>query len=122
MGAYQVVVEIYCLIFMTMAESRLAQHLVTMLIGFGLGCAMIYAAGGQPLGVILPASDMAAELAPTRRAFGAFPRSTAVRQRGPAPVYSTNPDAPIKLGINGFGRIGRQVARIAMDREDFVLK
>merc|ERR1719446_738233 len=42
--------------------------------------------------------------------------------RGPAPVRSTNPDAPIKLGINGFGRIGRQVARIAMDREDFVLK
>merc|ERR1719159_230709 len=38
------------------------------------------------------------------------------------PVYSTNPDAPIKLGINGFGRIGRQVARIAMDREDFILK
>merc|ERR1719378_1813280 len=42
--------------------------------------------------------------------------------RGPAPAHSTNPDAPIKLGINGFGRIGRQVARIAMDREDFVLK
>jgi len=37
-------------------------------------------------------------------------------------VRSTNPDAPIKLGINGFGRIGRQVARIAMDRDDFVLK
>merc|ERR1712048_818404 len=46
----------------------------------------------------------------------------AVQERGPAPVRSTNPDAPIKLGINGFGRIGRQVARIAMDREDFVLK
>merc|ERR1719241_44236 len=42
--------------------------------------------------------------------------------RGPAPARSTNPDAPIKLGINGFGRIGRQVARIAMDREGFVLK
>merc|ERR1719191_2472592 len=42
--------------------------------------------------------------------------------RGPAPVYSTNPDAAIKLGINGFGRIGRQVARIAMDRDDFILK
>jgi len=41
---------------------------------------------------------------------------------GEAPQMSTNPDAPIKLGINGFGRIGRQVARIAMDREDFVLK
>jgi len=37
-------------------------------------------------------------------------------------AMSTNPNAPIKLGINGFGRIGRQVARIAMDREDFVLK
>merc|ERR1711990_988189 len=60
-------------------------------------------------------------MAPTR-AFGAFPRPTAMWQRGPAPVKSTNPDAPIKLGINGFGRIGRQVARIAMDREDFVLK
>jgi len=35
---------------------------------------------------------------------------------------STSPDAPIKLGVNGFGRIGRQVVRIAMDREAFVLK
>merc|ERR1719168_182508 len=34
----------------------------------------------------------------------------------------SNADAPIKLGINGFGRIGRQVARIAMKREDFVVK
>merc|ERR1712057_147575 len=41
---------------------------------------------------------------------------------GAAPQMSTNPDAPIKLGINGFGRIGRQVARIAMDRKDFVVK
>jgi len=39
-----------------------------------------------------------------------------------APVMSTNPDAPIKLGVNGFGRIGRQVVRIAMDRDSFVLK
>merc|ERR1719199_1191786 len=35
---------------------------------------------------------------------------------------SLNPDAPIKLGLNGFGRIGRQVVRIAMEREAFVLK
>merc|ERR1719379_683244 len=35
---------------------------------------------------------------------------------------SLNADAPIKLGVNGFGRIGRQVVRIAMDREAFVLK
>merc|ERR1711972_1314346 len=31
-------------------------------------------------------------------------------------------DAPIKLGVNGFGRIGRQVVRIAVDRDSFVLK
>merc|ERR1712232_465399 len=37
-------------------------------------------------------------------------------------MMSTNPDAPIKLGVNGFGRIGRQVVRIAMDRDAFVLK
>merc|ERR1719207_221447 len=42
--------------------------------------------------------------------------------RGSVVAHSTNPDAPIKLGINGFGRIGRQVARIAMEREDFILK
>jgi glyceraldehyde 3-phosphate dehydrogenase len=30
-------------------------------------------------------------------------------------------DAPIKLGVNGFGRIGRQVVRIAMDRDEFIL-
>merc|ERR1719413_266635 len=45
-----------------------------------------------------------------------------MQPRGSIAARSTNPDAPIKLGINGFGRIGRQVARIAMDREDFVLK
>merc|ERR1719248_185244 len=29
---------------------------------------------------------------------------------------------PIKLGVNGFGRIGRQVARIAMEHPEFVIK
>merc|ERR1719191_1273353 len=37
-------------------------------------------------------------------------------------MMSTNPDAPIKIGVNGFGRIGRQVVRIAMERDSFVLK
>ena len=37
-------------------------------------------------------------------------------------MMSANADAPIKLGVNGFGRIGRQVVRIAMDRESFILK
>ena len=40
----------------------------------------------------------------------------------PAIRMSSNPDAPIKLGVNGFGRIGRQVVRIAMDRDSFILK
>ena len=39
-----------------------------------------------------------------------------------SPIMGTNPDAAIKLGVNGFGRIGRQVVRIAMDRESMVLK
>merc|ERR1712167_455465 len=33
-----------------------------------------------------------------------------------------NPDAPVKLGVNGFGRIGRQVVRIAMAHPEFVVK
>jgi len=48
------------------------------------------------------------------------PVSSSSRQA--AVHMSTNPDAPIKLGVNGFGRIGRQVVRIAMDKDDFVLK
>jgi ribulose-bisphosphate carboxylase small chain len=42
-------------------SAGLVRHLATMLLGFGLGCAVIYAAGGQPLAVILPAEDMAAQ-------------------------------------------------------------
>merc|ERR1719214_79710 len=42
--------------------------------------------------------------------------------RAATPYMSSNPDAPVKLGINGFGRIGRQVARIAMDHPEFVIK
>jgi glyceraldehyde 3-phosphate dehydrogenase len=50
-------------------------------------------------------------------------RSQVGRSRPAAAVQmSTNPDAPIKLGVNGFGRIGRQVVRIAMDKDDFVVK
>merc|ERR1719450_1688022 len=65
--------------------------------------------------------------APTQSMTGARPMGALAnfrpqQQRSPTAVYGTNPDAPIKFGINGFGRIGRQVARIAMDREDFALK
>jgi glyceraldehyde 3-phosphate dehydrogenase len=43
-------------------------------------------------------------------------------QRARAPQMSLDPDAAVKIGVNGFGRIGRQVARIAMKRDNFVLK
>merc|ERR1712084_127931 len=41
---------------------------------------------------------------------------------GSAAIMSPSADAPIKLGVNGFGRIGRQVVRIALDRDSFDLK
>merc|ERR1712048_1207456 len=83
MGVQEVLGEDCCSIFRTMAESYLpladessrrragiVQHLVTMFAGFGLGCAMIYVAGGQPLAVILPADNMAAQLTqPAQRQF-----------------------------------------------------
>merc|ERR1719454_1687059 len=80
-------------------SANVVTHLFAALIGFGLGCALIHASGGQPMAAILPSDNMA------------------VQFMQPAVGFS-----PINLGINGFGRIGRQVARIAMDREDFVLK
>jgi glyceraldehyde 3-phosphate dehydrogenase len=102
---------------------RIAQHIFSALIGFGLGCAMIYASGGQSTAVILPADNMVTRSRLMQPVMGMSPVLRKDAQlRGPAPAHSTNPDAPIKLGINGFGRIGRQVARIAMDREDFVIK
>jgi glyceraldehyde-3-phosphate dehydrogenase type I len=41
---------------------------------------------------------------------------------GVAALSDANTDAAIKLGVNGFGRIGRQVVRIAMDHDDFIVK
>jgi len=82
------------------------------------------AARSPPVALGVPASAFrgpGAAMPNSKSSKWSFPWQSA-QQRGPAPVMSTNPDAPIKLGINGFGRIGRQVARIAMDREDFVLK
>merc|ERR1719388_599632 len=49
-------------------------------------------------------------------------RAQVAKARADEPQMSVNPDAPVKIGVNGFGRIGRQVARIAMQREDFILK
>jgi glyceraldehyde 3-phosphate dehydrogenase len=59
----------------------------------------------------------------TRRAEAhPVPRSLTRAPPRPPPFTPCSPDAPIKLGVNGFGRIGRQVVRIAMERESMVLK
>merc|ERR1719440_2306729 len=49
-------------------------------------------------------------------------RAQVAEARANEPQMSLNPDAPVKLGVNGFGRIGRQVVRIAMEHPEFVVK
>merc|ERR1719171_1705745 len=49
-------------------------------------------------------------------------RAQVAKARAEDPQMSVNPDAPVKLGVNGFGRIGRQVVRIAMEHPEFVVK
>merc|ERR1719375_2362267 len=49
-------------------------------------------------------------------------RAQVAKARAEEPEMSLNPDAPVKLGVNGFGRIGRQVVRIAMEHPEFVVK
>merc|ERR1712078_141725 len=49
-------------------------------------------------------------------------RAQVAKARAEEPQMSVNPDAPVKLGVNGFGRIGRQVVRIAMEDPNFVVK
>merc|ERR1719473_1581594 len=49
-------------------------------------------------------------------------RAHVATARAKEPQMSVNPDAPVKLGVNGFGRIGRQVVRIAMEHPEFVVK
>merc|ERR1711871_1877181 len=49
-------------------------------------------------------------------------RAQVAKARAEDPEMSLNPDAPVKLGVNGFGRIGRQVVRIAMEDPNFVVK
>merc|ERR1712228_693163 len=65
-------------------SAGIVQHLATMLVGFGLGCAMIYAAGGQPLAVILPANNMAAQF--TQPAQGQFLQPLA-KMQSPVTVH-----------------------------------
>merc|ERR1719316_2230913 len=49
-------------------------------------------------------------------------RAQVAETRAKDAQMSVNPDAPVKLGVNGFGRIGRQVVRIAMENPEFVVK
>jgi len=66
---------------------------------------------------------LVAESAALRTAFmGNAPLKSGVLRHSNNVQMSSNPDAPIKVGVNGFGRIGRLVFRIAMEREDMVVK
>merc|ERR1719230_1841466 len=66
---------------------------------------------------------LVAESAALRTAFmGNAPLKSGVLRHSNNVQMSSNPDAPIKVGINGFGRIGRLVFRIAMERDDMVVK
>merc|ERR1719163_459804 len=49
-------------------------------------------------------------------------RAQVAQTRADEAQMSVNPDAPVKLGVNGFGHIGRQVVRIAMEHPEFVVK
>jgi hypothetical protein len=49
-------------------------------------------------------------------------RAQVAEARAKEPQMSSNPDAPVKIGINGFGRMGRRVLRVAMQHPDFVVK
>merc|ERR1719506_673781 len=49
-------------------------------------------------------------------------RAQVAKARAEEPQMSVNPDAPVKLGVNGFGLIGRQVVRLAMEHPEFVVK
>ena len=68
----------------------IVQHLITMLVGFGLGCAVVYAAGGQPLAVILPADNMAAQLTqPAQAGSGIVQDGRCFQDHGPRIVLMT---------------------------------
>merc|ERR1711933_669401 len=87
----------------------------------GLACVLVWnGEREQSWSVQDDSIDMAVRSARTLQPMqaGKFMQPT----RSSVVARASNPDAPIKLGINGFGRIGRQVARIAMDRKDFVVK
>jgi glyceraldehyde 3-phosphate dehydrogenase len=49
-------------------------------------------------------------------------RAQVAEARAREPEMSVNADAPVTLGVTGFGRIGRQVVRIAMEHPEFVVK
>jgi glyceraldehyde 3-phosphate dehydrogenase len=88
---------------------------------FGVGLAVVVFFHAEVLGPRQGTQFVAAPAAPLQAA-------QKLRSSAPQGLRSVTAEAEgategkITLGINGFGRIGRQVARIAMDREDFELK
>merc|ERR1719456_1067032 len=72
---------------------------------------------------MMAAEDVSEETAQKVAMFAVLgARAQVAKARAEEPQMSVNPDAPVKLGVNGFGRIGRQVVRIAMEHPEFVVK
>merc|ERR1719498_1455903 len=109
-------------------STRLVDLIATMAVKDGVleaGKEMVAAlavdgAESQPAAAAEDVSDDTAQKVAMFAVLGA--RAQVAKARGDDPQMSLNPDAPVKLGVNGFGRIGRQVVRIAMEHPEFVVK
>merc|ERR1719198_143397 len=109
-------------------STRLVDLIATMAVKDGVlekGKEMVAAlavegAEAQPEAVAEDVSEDTAQKVAMFAVLGA--RAQVAKARADDPEMSLNPDAPVKLGVNGFGRIGRQVVRIAMEHPEFVVK
>merc|ERR1719426_750664 len=109
-------------------STRLVDLIATMAVKDGVlekGKEMVaaLAVGGAESQAAAAAEDVSEETAQKVAMFAVLgARAQVAKARAEEPQMSVNPDAPVKLGVNGFGRIGRQVVRIAMEHPKFVVK
>merc|ERR1719331_1262240 len=109
-------------------STRLVDLIATMAVKDGVlekGKEMVaaLAVGGAESQAAAAAEDLSEETAQKVAMFCVLgARAQVAKARAEDPQMSLNPDAPVKLGVNGFGRIGRQVVRIAMEHPEFVVK
>merc|ERR1719352_315707 len=107
-------------------STRLVDLIATMAVADGVlakGKEMVAALGVAGAEAQSEAEDVSEDTAQKVAMFCVLgARAQVAEARAKEPQMSLNPDAPVKLGVNGFGRIGRQVVRIAMEHPEFVVK